>query len=677
MPFGHEAPVIAAAFGYSAVLLWLGAELAAEAAARPRGLFWCLTAVAAVLLACGVWWPAHSMPESGAWAAGEGWPAAVGWSIALAWAGAGMAAAAFATGNTLPACGALAVAGTVAAYVYAMMVTPQLFRLAAGAHAVPGVALVIATAALVVLHAQRERPRLVRVLRPAAAVLGAGTLTVVAAASIPQGLPVSHLPSQHLLLAGWLPLAALLLFMLKRTRGPDALTWRPAARAATSLDSLTQLPTRVFFEMRLASAARACAGRRRRIALLFIDLDGFKPVNDTFGHSCGDQVLEQVGRRLRTMAGSNDVAARVGGDEFLFLLSDVGNEESVARAAKRLIESISRPYKVEDREINISCSVGIALYPDSCSHTKLIARADAAMYSAKRSGGSRHCFYSPALDADAHETFEILRDLRQALARNELELMYQPKIDAKTGLVTAAEALLRWKHPSRGVVAPSVFVAVAERFGLIGAIGDWVINDACRQAREWRDKGLRMRVAINLSAHQMRQDHIVETIAEALRRHRIHPSLLTCEITESAAMEDTKATQETFHRLGELGAHLSIDDFGTGYSSLSYLRRLPAEELKIDRSFVQDLEHSPDARAVVDAVVKLAHALGLKVVAEGVENPRQQQVLAELGCDELQGFLFAKPMSARALLMWAMRDRSESAAFRASLFGETREAVRM
>ena len=184
-----------------------------------------------------------------------------------------------------------------------------------------------------------------------------------------------------------------------------------------------------------------------------------------------------------------------------------------------------------------------------------------------------------------------------------------------------------------------------------------------------------MRVAINLSAHQMRQDDIADRIANALRRYRIHPSLLTCEITETAAMEDTKATQETFRRLGELGAHLSIDDFGTGYSSLSYLRQLPAEELKIDRSFVMDLEHSPDARAVVDAVVKLAHALGLKVVAEGVENPHQQQVLADMGCDELQGYLFAKPMSARALLMWAMRDRSESAAFRASLFGETREGV--
>ena len=275
----------------------------------------------------------------------------------------------------------------------------------------------------------------------------------------------------------------------------------------------------------------------------------------------------------------------------------------------------------------ISCSVGIAMYPDGCSHAKLIARADAAMYASKRAGGSNHCFYSTAMDADAEAQFTLLRDLRKAVAAKEFELFYQPKIDSKSGKVTAVEALLRWKHPTRGVLLPSVFIPIAERFGLIGQIGNWVIEDACRQSRAWRDKGLRMRVAINLSAHQMRQDDIVERITGALQQYKIHPSLLTCEITESAAMEDTKTTQATFRRLGELGTHLSIDDFGTGYSSLAYLRKLPAEELKIDRSFIMDLEHSADARAVVDAVIKLAHALGLKVVAEGVENQRQQQVL--------------------------------------------------
>jgi len=375
------------------------------------------------------------------------------------------------------------------------------------------------------------------------------------------------------------------------------------------------------------------------------------------------------------MSRGKDVVARVGGDEFLLLLSNVQTDETVAQVASRLIQGLSHPYAVEGREVMISCSVGIAMYPDGCSHAKLIARADAAMYASKRAGGSNHCFYSTAMDADAEAQFTLLSDLRKAVAAKEFELFYQPKIDSKSGKVTAVEALLRWKHPTRGVLLPSVFIPIAERFGLIGQLGNWVIEDACRQSRAWRDKGLRMRVAINLSAHQMRQDDIVERITGALEQYKIHPSLLTCEITESAAMEDTKTTQATFRRLGELGTHLSIDDFGTGYSSLAYLRKLPAEELKIDRSFIMDLEHSADARAVVDAVIKLAHALGLKVVAEGVENQRQQAILAAMQCDELQGFLFAKPMSGRALLLWAINDRQETAVFKPSLFDETRQGA--
>jgi diguanylate cyclase (GGDEF)-like protein len=677
MPSGYPPSVIATACLVSAALLWLGAELSAEARLRSRPLFCGLTGAGAVLVGCGVWWPGHMMPATDSWSASIGYESLYAWGLALAWSISGIGTAACARQKALPALGAMVVVGAMVAYVHAMMVTPQVFRLAlAGTPGGPGLSLLLLTSALVAIHVELTKSGVVRVVRAFAALVAAVVLSLIAAASLPEVSASASSPSEGLLLVGLLALAALLLFVLKRAGAAESAAWRPSARAATSLDSLTQLPTRVFFEMRLASAARACSSKKGRgLALLFIDLDGFKPVNDTFGHSCGDQVLEQVGKRLRAMSGRSEVAARVGGDEFLFLLTEVSSQDAVARTAARLIHCLSRPYRVEDREITISCSVGIALYPDTCSHTKLIARADAAMYSAKRAGGASHCFYSPALDADAQETFELLRDLRQALTRDEFELLYQPKIDAKTGLVTAAEALLRWQHPTRGLVLPGVFIPVAERFGLIGAIGDWVITDACRQAREWRDRGLRMRVAINLSAHQMRQDDIADRIAEALQQYRIHPSLLTCEITETAAMEDTKATQETFRRLGELGAHLSIDDFGTGYSSLSYLRQLPAEELKIDRSFVMDLEHSPDARAVVDAVVKLAHALGLKVVAEGVENPRQQQVLAELGCDELQGYLFARPMSARALLMWAMRDRSESAAFRASLFGETREGL--
>ena len=441
--------------------------------------------------------------------------------------------------------------------------------------------------------------------------------------------------------------------------------------AMAMYDPITSLPNRLHFR-REAERILKASGADEQLALLFIDLDGFKPVNDTFGHSSGDQVLRQVGERVKLASRSADTPARIGGDEFVLMMTGNPSQEAVAQVAKRLIEEISRPYEVEDRDVAISCSIGIVFYPDSGAHTKLIARADAAMYASKRSGGSCYSFYTPAMDEDAHDKFEMIGDLRHALENREMELFYQPKIDAKSGKVAAAEALLRWKHKRRGMVPPDVFIPLAERHGLIGALGNWVIEEACRQARRWREQGLRMRLAVNLSALQMRQEDIVERIEEALSRHRIHPSLLTCEITESVAMEDTKATQATFRRLGSAGIHLSIDDFGTGYSSLSYLRKLPAEELKIDRSFVMDIENSVDARAVIDAVVKLAHALGLRVVAEGVENERQQQLLTAMGCDEMQGFLFAKPMSARALLLWALDDRSQAESFRESLFGDTR-----
>jgi diguanylate cyclase (GGDEF)-like protein len=440
-------------------------------------------------------------------------------------------------------------------------------------------------------------------------------------------------------------------------------------------DPLTLLPNRLVFEQRLAAAVARADREGSRLALLFIDLDGFKPINDSFGHSSGDTVLHAVGERLRGIARQGDTMARVGGDEFLMLLENAPDEGSAALVASRVLSTLGQPYPLGDKEVTVSCSIGIVFYPDGGARSKLIAHADAAMYSAKRAGGSTYCFFEPRMEADAREQVELLRDLRQALDQGELELYYQPKIDANSGQITAAEALLRWHHPVRGLVLPSLFIPVAERFGLIGALGNWVIEDACRQVRDWREAGLAMRVAINLSAHQMRQDDLVERLQGALRRHRIDPSLLTCEITESVAMEDTRGTQNAFQRLGRAGIHLSIDDFGTGYSSLSYLRQLPAEELKIDRSFIMDLESNDDARAIVDAVVRLAHALGLKVVAEGVDTTRQCEILLGLGCDELQGFLFARPMSAQALLEWAIEDRSESSEFRPSLFVDSVKPV--
>ncbi len=667
--------LMTASFAVSAALLWLASELADAVDSKPQRIARVVLMVSVGLGACALWWPAHAMRDP---AAGELvhdldwlWPclpaavlAALAVAVGLLW-GRGHRALA----------GLVMMAMPVAAYVHAMLSAPGIFRFTGAPEGLGAGSLTLAlSASLVVSQLRVGDLRLARVLRFAGSTIAAAVACIGVAVSVSASAATRwNFGPEWLVMAGLAGLAMVLQMVLRQSASGE-----PAVRLtrAAAVDNLTGLPTRLFFENHLQEAAKKCEAKASRLAVLFIDLDGFKPVNDTFGHSSGDRVLEQVGQRLKALARGSVAAARVGGDEFLLLTSRASDRDAVARLAERLIDVLSQPYKIDGREVAISCSVGIALYPDKCHPNKLIARADAAMYAAKRAGGARHCFYAPEMDTGVQQNFDMLRDLRQALANDELELFFQPKIDARSGKVTAAEALLRWNHPTRGMVMPGDFIALAERSGLIGPIGNWVIEAACKQARAWRDKGLRMRVAINLSAHQMRQDDIADRIAEALTRHRIHPSLLTCEITETAAMEDTGATQETFRRLGELGAHLSIDDFGTGYSSLSYLRQLPAEELKIDGSFVKDVDQSADARAVVDAVVKLAHALGLRVVAEGVETLRQHAILVELGCDELQGFLFAKPMTARALLLWAMDDRSASAVFRASLFGETRQGTR-
>jgi len=411
--------------------------------------------------------------------------------------------------------------------------------------------------------------------------------------------------------------------------------------------------------------------KQRRIALLYIDLDGFKPVNDSFGYSCGDALLREVGARLQALGRSTDTIARLGADEFLMLLDGDPDSASAALVAERVRQSLQQPYAVDGKEVRLSCSVGIVLFPEHGPRGKLIARADAAMLAAKHAGGNMQCFFDQRMEHDAEGAIDLQRDLRSAIdSRSGLELYYQPKIDGRTGHVTGAEALLRWHHPTRGMVSPVVFIPVAERFGLIGALGQWVTDEACRQVRAWLDAGLTMRVAVNLSVHQLRQPDLVEKIQESLQRHHVPAELITFEITESAAMEDAQASLRIFERLAQIRVLLSIDDFGTGYSSLSYLRRLPASQLKIDRSFVQDVDKEEDARSIVRAVIKLAHALGLEVVAEGVETAAQQGILMRMGCDQLQGFLYAKPMPADSLRLWAAGEGQPTyaSAFRPSQF---------
>ena len=434
-------------------------------------------------------------------------------------------------------------------------------------------------------------------------------------------------------------------------------------------DPLTKLPNRLMAESTLAEAAQEAESDQSGFAVLFANLDGFKPVNESMGHGGGDRLLRAVASRLKAHANSRDLVAHLGGDEFVMIVRGNARADEMARLAVRLLEAIRQPCLVGGRGAAVPASIGVALFPEHGPASSLIAHAEAAMRAAKANGGGSWALFEPRMMNGAREQVELLQDLRGALEQGQFELYYQPKVHAPSGEITGAEALLRWHHPKRGIIGPSVFVPIAERFGLIGAMGNWVIDEACRQARAWRDQGLLMRVAINLSVHQLRNPELVDRIVETLRQHQVNPRLLTFEVTESVAMEDADGTMATFEKLAEAGVHVSIDDFGTGYSSLAYLRKLRAVELKIDRSFVLDLASSSDARAVVDAVIKLAQALGLKVVAEGVETEEQHHILRTLGCDELQGYLFAKPMPAKALAVWAIEDVGPRALdFRDSLY---------
>lgn len=422
-------------------------------------------------------------------------------------------------------------------------------------------------------------------------------------------------------------------------------------------DPLTGLSNRLLLEDRLRHAVsrferHGKAPTKRNmphIAVLFIDLDGFKPINDTFGHATGDKVLKEVARYLLECAREADTVARIGGDEFVMLLEDLGSATDAVTVAQRVIGLFAAPLKIDGHSMHLGTSIGIALCPDHAQNEKLLVHADAAMYAAKRMGGRNYALFEPHMDASNHSEVSLHADLSQALAKGEISLNYQPKVDSSRGKIRGVEALLRWHHPQRGPVGPDVFIPIAERYGLINALGDWVINEACRQMQEWEQAGLTVSVAINLSVYQLRQEDLGERIAEALRHHGVPAQRLLCEITESVAMEDIRATQKAFDAISRLGVLLSIDDFGTGYSSLAYLRQLPAKQLKIDRSFILDIDTNSDARAIVDAVIKLAHALGLSVVAEGVETATQRDILLELGCDEMQGYWFARPMTADAL----------------------------
>lgn len=416
-------------------------------------------------------------------------------------------------------------------------------------------------------------------------------------------------------------------------------------------DMLTGLPNRTLLADRIQQAIQAVNERGGCFALMFIDLDGFKPVNDAFGHHMGDQLLREVGLRLREDLRSQDTLARIGGDEFVLLVQLTQPDDAMG-LAERQVGLINRAFKVAEHELKISASIGIALFPGNGSNPQdLLMNADAAMYHAKGMGKNGYSFFDVSMNTNARKQLQLLQDLRNALEHEQFRLYYQPKFDAVSGIAVGAEALLRWEHPKQGLLLPATFIALAEKTGLIIPIGEWVLDEACRQMSLWYAQGYESwRIAVNLSALQFCHAGLVNSVAAALQRHQLPANSLTLEITETTAMSDADASMTVLQQLSDMGVDLSIDDFGTGYSSLMYLKRLPANELKIDRGFVRDLEHDSDDAAIVSAIVALGQALGLRIVAEGVETDVQQNFLTRLGCDSLQGYLLGHPLPADSFM---------------------------
>lgn len=419
-------------------------------------------------------------------------------------------------------------------------------------------------------------------------------------------------------------------------------------------DKLTHLPNRVLLEDRFQQAIQAATRQSGTFAVLFVDLDGFKGVNDTYGHQMGDSLLVEIAGRLRASARSEDTISRVGGDEFVVLVR-VEEPADAGVMAEKLIEALRVPVNVAGHALHVSGSIGIALYPaDGADQDTLMTNADAAMYHAKASGRNAYCFFEGSMNHQARVQQSLIQDLRGVTRTGQLELHYQPKFAASDSRLVGAEALLRWHHPLHGLLMPDQFIGLAEKTGAIVQIGKWVLDEACRQLATWHAGGhVEWSMAVNLSALQFCHGGMIETVSDALAHHGIPAARLTLEITESTAMRDVEETLAIMTRLDEMGVRIAIDDFGTGYSSLLHLKRIPASELKIDRGFVRDLAEDSEDAAIVSAIVALGRTLNLQVVAEGVETEAQQSFLAGLGCDALQGYLLGRPVPAAQFMSQA------------------------
>ena len=406
-------------------------------------------------------------------------------------------------------------------------------------------------------------------------------------------------------------------------------------------DALTTLPNRILFRDRVFQALKTL-DRGGRFALFFLDLDHFKEVNDTLGHPVGDELLKQVAERLQSCLREGDTVSRLGGDEFAILLPGINQADGAAQLAYRILEVIAKPYVVTGHQVIISTSIGIAFAPvDGAYPDKLLKNADMALYRAKQDARGTICFFEQAMDTELQMRRALELDMRRAIIENEFELYYQPLVHVVTRAVRGFEALIRWRHPSRGLLGPSVFIPIAEETGLIVPLGQWILRQACLDAMSWP---IDVKVAVNLSSVQFKDGNLIETVKDALALTGLPARQLELEITETVLLHESEATLATLHRLRGLGVRISMDDFGTGYSSMSYLRSFPFDKIKIDQSFVRGLPDNAESAAIVRAVIGLSNSLGMTVTAEGVENEQQAAQLAREACTELQGYLFSEPL---------------------------------
>ncbi|HYL19008.1 MAG TPA: EAL domain-containing protein, partial [Burkholderiales bacterium] len=424
-------------------------------------------------------------------------------------------------------------------------------------------------------------------------------------------------------------------------------SYRERLQHQASHDALTGLANRNLLQARLRQAIAQAERQQDGLAVVFMDLDNFKYLNDSLGHSAGDELLKMVAHRLKACVREGDTVVRLGGDEFVLLLLNQSSAESVGQVVRRVFEKTSEPYFIAGREFNTSASLGVSLYPqDGTDAEALLKNADAAMYRAKADGRNNYQFFTAQINAALSERIALEHGLRRALEHGEFELDYQPKVELATGRLIGAEALLRWRHPEHGLLSPARFIPVAEETGLIVPLGEWILRAACTQAQRWRDSGLDLKMlSVNISARQFRSRDLVEQITGVLTQTGLPAACLDLEITESLMMEDVEAFIVLLRELKTLGVQLSVDDFGIGYSSLNYLKQFPVDRLKIDRSFVCDIASDPGDAAIVQAVIQLGHVLGLAVTAEGVETSEQLAFLRRHGCDEGQGYHFSKPLA--------------------------------